>query len=68
MHQEHASATADAVWKFHTDAPVLGEIDRAIAQGGTAAAAGDAAGELVGDGLECRAVPCHAVTFCCALC
>lgn len=38
VHQEHASATAEAAWKFHTDAPILGEIDRAIVEGEDAVA------------------------------
>lgn len=31
--REHAEASADAVWKAHTDAPILAEIDHAIAAG-----------------------------------
>lgn len=48
-HQEIASVSAEAAWKFHTDAPVLGEIDRAIAMGDSSAAV-DAAGECSVDG------------------
>lgn len=65
-HQEHASASAEAAWKFHTDAPVLGEIDRAIAQGGAAGAgAGDAAGERAGNRLGCCTV-LYSVVLCCS--
>lgn len=33
MVREHASALAEEVWKFHTDAPVLAEINQAIVDG-----------------------------------
>lgn len=37
LRQEHAARSAQVAWDMHTHAPVLGEIDRAIA----AAAAGE---------------------------